>query len=497
MSSRYHEIYAAWKQDPEVFWGVAAREIDWYKPWDRVFDPYAGQYGRWFVGAECNTAYNCLDRHVERGRGRAEGADLRQPRHQDHACLHLRRAARRGGHARRRAAGPGRRQGRPRHHLHADGARGGDRHAGLRPHRRHPFGGVRRLCRAGAGNPHRRRQAGRHPLRLLRHRARPHRALQAAARRGHRARQAQAANRSDAAAADGRGVHDRRPRPRLGERDRRCQGARPQGRLRAGQGHRPALHPLHLRHDRPAQGRGARQRRAHGGAQVDHEEPLRRRARRDVLGRLRRRLGGRPFLHRATRRCCTAARRCCTRASRWARRTPAPSGASSPSTVSPPCSRRPPPSAPSRRRIPRASTSAATTCAPSARCSWPASAPIPRPSSGPRPTSRCRSTTTGGRRRPAGRSAAIRWAWARCPSSTARRRCRCRATTCRCSTPAGKPVKTGETGTLAIKLPLPPSCLPTLWNNDERFRNELPVGVSRLLHHRRTPATWTPTATST
>ena len=35
---------------------------------------------------------------------------------------------------------------------------------------------------------------------------------------------------------------------------------------------------------------------------------------------------------------------------------------------------------------------------------------------------------------------------------------------------AGKPVKPGETGTLAVKLPLPPSCLPTLWNNDERFR---------------------------
>jgi propionyl-CoA synthetase len=68
MSSRYHEVYAAWKQDPEAFWAEAAREIDWFKPWDKVFDPYAGQYGRWFTGAECNTAYNCLDRHVERGR---------------------------------------------------------------------------------------------------------------------------------------------------------------------------------------------------------------------------------------------------------------------------------------------------------------------------------------------------------------------------------------------------------------------------------------------
>jgi propionyl-CoA synthetase len=69
MPSRYHEIYAAWKGDPAGFWGEAAREIDWYQPWDKVFDPYAGQYGRWFVGAECNTAYNCLDRHVEQGRG--------------------------------------------------------------------------------------------------------------------------------------------------------------------------------------------------------------------------------------------------------------------------------------------------------------------------------------------------------------------------------------------------------------------------------------------
>ncbi len=67
--SRYHEVYAAWKKDPEAFWAEAARDIDWYKLWDKVFDPYAGEYGRWFGGAECNTAYNCLDRHVLRGRG--------------------------------------------------------------------------------------------------------------------------------------------------------------------------------------------------------------------------------------------------------------------------------------------------------------------------------------------------------------------------------------------------------------------------------------------
>ncbi len=67
--SRYAEVYADWQKDPEAFWADTARGITWYKPWDRVFDPYSGQYGRWFSGAECNTAYNCLDRHVESGRG--------------------------------------------------------------------------------------------------------------------------------------------------------------------------------------------------------------------------------------------------------------------------------------------------------------------------------------------------------------------------------------------------------------------------------------------
>ena len=67
--SRYHEVYGAWKKDPQAFWAAAARELEWFRIWDKVFDPYAGQYGRWFVGAECNTAFNALDRHVRDGRG--------------------------------------------------------------------------------------------------------------------------------------------------------------------------------------------------------------------------------------------------------------------------------------------------------------------------------------------------------------------------------------------------------------------------------------------
>ena len=68
MANNYPEAYASWQSDPLGFWETAASEIDWFKSWDQVFDKNAGIYGRWFPGATCNTCYNCLDRHVERGR---------------------------------------------------------------------------------------------------------------------------------------------------------------------------------------------------------------------------------------------------------------------------------------------------------------------------------------------------------------------------------------------------------------------------------------------
>jgi propionyl-CoA synthetase len=67
-TSRYHEVYARWQRDPEGFWAAAAREIDWYEPAKQVFDPAAGVYGRWFVGGVCNTCWNAVDRHVLGGR---------------------------------------------------------------------------------------------------------------------------------------------------------------------------------------------------------------------------------------------------------------------------------------------------------------------------------------------------------------------------------------------------------------------------------------------
>jgi propionyl-CoA synthetase len=67
-ASRYHEVYRRSLQDPEGFWGEAARDIDWIEPPRKIFDPRAGVYGRWFGGGVCNTCWNAVDRHVERGR---------------------------------------------------------------------------------------------------------------------------------------------------------------------------------------------------------------------------------------------------------------------------------------------------------------------------------------------------------------------------------------------------------------------------------------------
>ncbi len=68
--SNYHNVYESWQNAPEAFWETAAQEIDWFKPADKIFDPDQGVYGRWFAGATCNTCYNAVDRHVEKyGRG--------------------------------------------------------------------------------------------------------------------------------------------------------------------------------------------------------------------------------------------------------------------------------------------------------------------------------------------------------------------------------------------------------------------------------------------
>ncbi|MET0118334.1 MAG: propionyl-CoA synthetase [Sedimenticola sp.] len=65
----YEEIYARSMEDPEGFWGEAAADIDWYKPWDKVLDDSNKPFYRWFAGGELNTCFNALDRHADGGRG--------------------------------------------------------------------------------------------------------------------------------------------------------------------------------------------------------------------------------------------------------------------------------------------------------------------------------------------------------------------------------------------------------------------------------------------
>jgi propionyl-CoA synthetase len=68
-TSRYHEAYARWQRDPLGFWAEAALAIDWIEAPKQVFDRGTGVYGRWFVDGVVNTCWNAVDRHVMAGRG--------------------------------------------------------------------------------------------------------------------------------------------------------------------------------------------------------------------------------------------------------------------------------------------------------------------------------------------------------------------------------------------------------------------------------------------
>ena len=64
----YAEVYGRSLSDGEAFWAEAAEDIHWYKKWDKVLDDSNPPFYRWFTGGEVNTCYNAVDRHVEEGR---------------------------------------------------------------------------------------------------------------------------------------------------------------------------------------------------------------------------------------------------------------------------------------------------------------------------------------------------------------------------------------------------------------------------------------------
>ena len=140
-----------------------------------IFDPDAGVYGRWFPDARCNACFNALDRHVEAGRGDQPALFYDSPVTGTKRTITY-------GELTDETATLGA--------VLADlGVVAGDRVLIYMPmipeaivamlacsaDRRGPFGGVRRLRRQGARDPHRRRRAEGDPDRELRHRAGPHR----------------------------------------------------------------------------------------------------------------------------------------------------------------------------------------------------------------------------------------------------------------------------------------------------------------------------------
>lgn len=65
----FDTLHARSLAEPETFWAEAAEAITWTKRWDAVLDRSDPPFYRWFAGAELNTAYNALDRHIAAGRG--------------------------------------------------------------------------------------------------------------------------------------------------------------------------------------------------------------------------------------------------------------------------------------------------------------------------------------------------------------------------------------------------------------------------------------------
>jgi propionyl-CoA synthetase len=68
MFKSYEDAYRRSLEDREGFWSIAAGAIHWEKKWDKVLDDSKAPFYRWFVGGKMNTCYNAIDIHVENGR---------------------------------------------------------------------------------------------------------------------------------------------------------------------------------------------------------------------------------------------------------------------------------------------------------------------------------------------------------------------------------------------------------------------------------------------
>ena len=161
------EAYERAKADRLAFWEEQARRLDWATPWHTVLD-WQAPFAKWFVGGQLNAAYNCVDRHVEAGRGdkvafhwEGEPGDTRTITYADllrDVCRATNALIELGVQKGDRVA-----------IYMADDPGDRGHHARLRPARRAAHRRLRRLLRGRAAqpDPRLRRQAGRHPGRRL------------------------------------------------------------------------------------------------------------------------------------------------------------------------------------------------------------------------------------------------------------------------------------------------------------------------------------------
>ena len=64
---QYQALYKQSIDDPEGFWAGMAKDLDWFKPWEKVLE-WNLPWAKWFVGGKLNLSYNCVDRHAQGAR---------------------------------------------------------------------------------------------------------------------------------------------------------------------------------------------------------------------------------------------------------------------------------------------------------------------------------------------------------------------------------------------------------------------------------------------
>ena len=108
---RYAEVYESWKADPEGFWMQAAEAIDWFEKPSRALDDSEAPFYRWFADGVANTCWNAVDRHVSGGHGDRPAIIYDSPITDAQATLTYaelqERVARLGGALEREGVGPG------------------------------------------------------------------------------------------------------------------------------------------------------------------------------------------------------------------------------------------------------------------------------------------------------------------------------------------------------------------------------------------------------